>query len=452
MAKFTDYNLRPEIYQALSDIHFTEPTTVQSRLIPVILQGRSVVGQSQTGSGKTHTFLIPIFQQYDVNNDRVQAVITTPSRELAQQIYEAAKQMAGAFADDKQPWIGLYVGGMDKARQIHQLENKQPQIVIGTPGRIKDLYQAGSLDIHTANTLVVDEADMTLDLGFLSDVDAIASAMPEDLKMLVFSATIPQKLQPFLKKYMSNPVIEEIPSETVIAPTIKNILVGTKGETKDTLIYNLLTMGNPYLALVFTNTKTRARELTKSLRGRGLKVAEIHGGIQPRERKRTMQQIQHLDYQYVVATDLAARGIDIPGVSLIINDGIPTELEFFIHRVGRTGRNGMSGTAITIYNPDEEDRVQMVENMGVKFEPMTFSHGELKPGYDRRRRRQRSKTTAKLDPTMIGMVKKKKKNIKPGYKRRIKNNIARDEKYKKRVAERESLRASKRAKKKAHKK
>ncbi|WP_165314828.1 DEAD/DEAH box helicase [Weissella sagaensis] len=452
MAKFTDYNLRPEIYQALDDIHFTEPTTVQSRLIPVILQGRSVVGQSQTGSGKTHTFLIPIFQQYDAKNDRVQAVITTPSRELAQQIYEAAKQMATTFDDDAQPWIGLYVGGMDKARQIHQLERRQPQIVIGTPGRIKDLYQAGGLDIHTANTLVVDEADMTLDMGFLTDVDAIASVMPEELKMLVFSATIPQKLQPFLKKYMSNPVLEEIPSETVIAPTIKNILVGTKGETKDTLIYNLLTMGNPYIALVFTNTKTRARELTKNLRSRGLKVAEIHGGIQPRERKRTMQQIQHLDYQYVVATDLAARGIDIPGVSLIINDGIPTELEFFIHRVGRTGRNGMSGTAITIYNPDEEDRVQMVENMGVKFEPMTFAHGELKPGYDRRRRRQRSKTTAKLDPTMIGMVKKNKKTVKPGYKRRIKNNIARDEKYKKRVAERESLRATKKAKKKSHKK
>ncbi|QDJ59022.1 DEAD/DEAH box helicase [Weissella hellenica] len=452
MAKFTDYNLRPEIYQALDDIHFTEPTTVQSRLIPVILQGRSVVGQSQTGSGKTHTFLIPIFQQYDAKNDRVQAVITTPSRELAQQIYEAAKQMATTFDDDAQPWIGLYVGGMDKARQIHQLERRQPQIVIGTPGRIKDLYQAGGLNIHTANTLVVDEADMTLDMGFLADVDAIASAMPEELKMLVFSATIPQKLQPFLKKYMSNPVLEEIPSETVIAPTIKNILVGTKGETKDTLIYNLLTMGNPYIALVFTNTKTRARELTKNLRSRGLKVAEIHGGIQPRERKRTMQQIQHLDYQYVVATDLAARGIDIPGVSLIINDGIPTELEFFIHRVGRTGRNGMSGTAITIYNPDEEDRVQMVENMGVKFEPMTFAHGELKPGYDRRRRRQRSKTTAKLDPTMIGMVKKNKKTVKPGYKRRIKNNIARDEKYKKRVAERESLRATKKAKKKSHKK
>ncbi|WP_134644805.1 DEAD/DEAH box helicase [Weissella cibaria] len=452
MAKFTDYNLRPEIYTALDEIRFTTPTKVQERLIPVVMQGRSVVGQSQTGSGKTHTFLIPIFQKFDPTAQKVQAVITTPSRELAQQIYAAAKQLGTGFLADQQPRIGLYVGGTDKVRQMHQLESIQPQIVIGTPGRIKDLYTAGGLDIHTASVLVVDEADMTMDLGFLPEVDAIAGAMPEDLQMMVFSATIPQKLQPFLKKYLTNPVVEEIPTETVIAPTITNLLVGTKGMKKDDLVYELLTMGNPYMALVFTNTKERARELTKSLRSRSLKVAEIHGGIQPRERKRTMQQIQHLDYQYVVATDLAARGIDIPGVSLIINDGIPTELEFFVHRVGRTGRNGMEGTAITIYNPDEEERVQAVENMGVTFEPMTYSHGELKPGYDRRRRKQRSKSTVKLDPTMIGLVKKKKKNVKPGYKRQIKSAIARDAKYKKRVEERQSLRAARKAKKKANNK
>jgi ATP-dependent RNA helicase CshB len=450
MAKFTDYNLRPEIMQALTDIRFETPTPVQSRLIPVVLQGRSVVGQSQTGSGKTHTFLIPIFQKFDVNNQTVQAIITTPSRELAQQIYAAAKQLATGFEPEKAPRIGLYIGGTDKARQLQQLQTQQPQLVIGTPGRIKDLYEANAaLDIHTAESLVVDEADMTLDMGFLNDVDTIASALPENLQMMVFSATIPQKLQPFLKKYMDNPVVEEIPSETVISPTIENILVGTKGQTKDELVYSLLTMGNPYMALVFANTKERAKKLAKYLREQGLKVAEIHGDIQPRERKRTMAAIQHLDYQYVVATDLAARGIDIPGVSLIINDGIPSELEFFVHRVGRTGRNGQPGTAITIYNPDEEDRVAEVEHMGVAFKPMTLSHGVLKDGYDRRRRAQRTKSTEKLDPTMIGLVKKKKKMVKPGYKRQIKSAIARDARFKKRVAEREALRAGRKAKKKA---
>lgn len=452
MAKFTDYNLRPEINGALEKIRFNEPTEVQARLIPVVMQGRSVVGQSQTGSGKTHTFLIPIFQKLDTNNQGVQAIITTPSRELAQQIYAAAKQIASNFTENAEPRIGLYIGGTDKARQLQQLKSQQPQIVIGTPGRIKDLYEANAaLDIHTAATLVVDEADMTLDMGFLNEVDAIAAALPADLQMLVFSATIPQKLQPFLRKYLTNPVVEEIPAETVISPTIENILVGTKGQTKDELVYSLLTMGTPYMALVFANTKIRAKALAKYLRNRGLKVAEIHGDIQPRERKRTMQAIQNLDYQYVVATDLAARGIDIPGVSLIINDGIPNELEFFVHRVGRTGRNGQPGTAITVYNPDEEDRVGAVEHMGVAFKPMTLTKsGELRDGYDRRRREQRNKTNVKLDPTMIGLVKKKKKNVKPGYKRQIKSAIARDARYKKRVEERASLRATRKAKKKAN--
>lgn len=447
MAKFTDYNLRPELYKALAEIRFTTPTAVQEKLIPVILQGRSVVGESQTGSGKTHTFLIPIFEKLDTKNQKVQAVITTPSRELAAQIHLAAKQLASGFAEDDQPHIGYYIGGTDKARQISQLENSQPQIVIGTPSRINDLYRSGALDVHTATQMVVDEADMTLDGGFLPDVDAIAGALPADLQMMVFSATIPQKLQPFLRKYMNNPVIEEIPTETVIANTITNLLVSTKGKTKDELIYQLLTMGTPYMALVFTNTKTRAKELAHFLRVQGLKVAEIHGDIQPRERKRTMAAVQHLDFQYVVATDLAARGIDIPGVDLIINDGIPSELEFFVHRVGRTGRNGQSGTAITIYDPDEEDRVAAVEGMGVEFIPKNFSKGELKDGIDRRRRRQRTKSTVKLDPTMIGLVMKKKKNIKPGYKRQIKSAIARDAKYKKRVEEREELRSKRKAKK-----
>ncbi|KRN77926.1 DEAD/DEAH box helicase [Weissella minor] len=447
MAKFTDYHLRDEIYRALDDIHFNEPTPVQARLIPVVMQGRSVVGQSQTGSGKTHTFLLPIFQHLDLEKEQVQAVITTPSRELAQQIYQAAKQIADHFAEGEQPRIGLYVGGTDKNRQVQQLKSSQPQIVIGTPGRIKDLYETGSLNIHTARTLVVDEADMTLDMGFLNEVDAIAGAMPEDLQMLVFSATIPQKLEPFLKKYLNNPVIEEIPAETVISPTIQNVLMDTKGKAKDELIFNLLTMGNPYMALVFTNTKERARELARQLKERGLKVAEIHGGIQPRERRRTMQKIQHLDYQYVVATDLAARGIDIPGVSLVINDGIPNDLEFFVHRVGRTGRNGASGLAITLYTPDEDAKVTEVENLGVKFEPMTLSKGELKPVADRRRRTQRTKSTKKLDPTMIGMVKKKKKNVKPGYKHRIKSEIEKDARYKKRVEDRQQQRSKRKANK-----
>lgn len=436
MANFRGFNFKEYIYQALDEINFKEPTEVQARLIPTILKGKSVVGQSQTGSGKTHTFLLPIFQNLNAQKDEVQAVITTPSRELAYQIYEAAKQLAKFSPENI--WIQNYVGGTDKQRQIEKLKSHQPQLVIGTPGRILDLVRENALDIHNAHYLVVDEADMTLDLGFLKETDAIASTLPKDLQMLVFSATIPEKLRPFLRKYMYNPVIEVVANKHVISPTIDNWLVSTKGRDRNKLIYDLLTMGEPYLALVFANTKERADELTNYLRSQGLKVAKVHGGIQPRQRKRIMREIQNLDYQFVVATDLAARGIDIEGVSHVINDDIPEDLEFFVHRVGRTGRNGMKGTAITLYEPSEEKLIDELESMGVHFVPKAVKNGEIVDSYDHNRREKRQTRKESMDPKLRGFVKKEKKKRKPGYKKKIKRAIKRDEQQKRRIARRQA--------------
>ena len=436
MANFREFNFKEYIYQALNEINFKEPTEVQARLIPTILKGKSVVGQSQTGSGKTHTFLLPIFQNLNAQKDEVQAVITTPSRELAYQIYEAAKQLAKFSPENI--WIQNYVGGTDKQRQIEKLKSHQPQLVIGTPGRILDLVRENALDIHNAHYLVVDEADMTLDLGFLKETDAIASTLPKDLQMLDFSATIPEKLRPFLRKYMYNPVIEVVANKHVISPTIDNWLISTKGRDRNKLIYDLLTMGEPYLALVFANTKERADELTNYLRSQGLKVAKVHGGIQPRQRKRIMREIQNLDYQFVVATDLAARGIDIEGVSHVINDDIPEDLEFFVHRVGRTGRNGMKGTAITLYEPSEEKLIDELESMGVHFVPKAVKNGEIVDSYDRNRREKRQTRKESMDPKLRGFVKKEKKKRKPGYKKKIKRAIKRDEQQKRRIARRQA--------------
>lgn len=436
MANFREFNFKEYIYQALDEINFKEPTEVQARLIPTILKGKSVVGQSQTGSGKTHTFLLPIFQNLNAQKDEVQAVITTPSRELAYQIYEAAKQLAKFSPENI--WIQNYVGGTDKQRQIEKLKSHQPQLVIGTPGRILDLVRENALDIHNAHYLVVDEADMTLDLGFLKETDAIASTLPKDLQMLVFSATIPEKLRPFLRKYMYNPVIEVVANKHVISPTIDNWLISTKGRDRNKLIYDLLTMGEPYLALVFANTKERADELTNYLRSQGLKVAKVHGGIQPRQRKRIMREIQNLDYQFVVATDLAARGIDIEGVSHVINDDIPEDLEFFVHRVGRTGRNGMKGTAITLYEPSEEKLIDELESMRVHFVPKAVKNGEIVDSYDRNRREKRQTRKESMDPKLRGFVKKEKKKRKPGYKKKIKRAIKRDEQQKRRIARRQA--------------
>lgn len=442
--KFTEFKFKDYIQEALRDLNFVEATPVQEKLIPVVLSGRDLVGESKTGSGKTHTFLLPIFQVLDEEADSVQAVITAPSRELAAQIYQAARQLA-SFSE-KEIRVANYVGGTDKARQIGKLESSQPHIVIGTPGRIYDLVESGDLAIHKAKTFVVDEADMTLDMGFLATVDKIAGRLPKDLQFLVFSATIPQKLQPFLKKYLSNPVIEQIKTKTVIADTIENWLLSTKGRDKNAQIYQISQLLQPYLAMIFVNTKTRADELHSYLAAQGLKVAKIHGDIAPRERKRIMNQVKNLDFEYIVATDLAARGIDIEGVSHVINDAIPQDLSFFVHRVGRTGRNGLKGTAITLYQPSDDSDVRELEKMGIKFNPKMIKDDEFQDTYDRDRRANREKSREKLDTEMLGLVKKKKKKIKPGYKKKIQWAVNEKRRKTKRAENRARGRAERKAK------
>ena len=442
--KFTEFKFKDYIQEALLDLNFVEATEVQGKLIPIVLAGRDLVGESKTGSGRTHTFLLPIFQKMNEDVENVQAVITAPSRELARQIYQAACQIA-AFSD-KEIRVANYVGGTDKSRQIGKLTSSQPHIVIGTPGRIYDLVASGDLAIHKAHTFVVDEADMTLDMGFLITVDKIASSLPKDLQFLVFSATIPQKLQPFLKKYLSNPVIEQIKTKTVISDTIDNWLISTKGRDRNAQIYEITQLLQPYLAMIFVNTKTRADELYSYLTTQGLKVAKIHGDIAPRERKRIMNQVKKLDFEYIVATDLAARGIDIEGVSHVINDAIPQDLSFFVHRVGRTGRNGLSGTAITLYQPSDDSDIRELEKLGIHFIPKMIKNGEFQDTYDRDRRANREKTPEKLDTEMIGLVKKKKKKIKPGYKKKIQWAVNEKRRKTKRAERRARGRAERKAK------
>ncbi len=450
LENFQLFQLQPYLYEALEEKGFKIPTAVQQKIIPIIQKGKSVVGQSQTGSGKTHTFLLPLMNKIDPEEEKVQLVITAPSRELSNQIYQAAIQLA--THSPKEIRISNFVGGTDKQRQLTKLKNQQPHIVIGTPGRVLDMINEQALKIHTADAFVVDEADMALDLGFLNEVDQIAGRLPDTLQMLVFSATIPEKLKPFLKKYMKNPVIENIPTTTIISDTIENWLISTKGKDKNQLVYQLLTTGQPYLAMVFANTKQKVDNLEAYLKSQGLRVAKIHGDISPRERKRVMKQVQNLEFQYVVATDLAARGIDIEGVSHVINAEIPHDADFFIHRVGRTGRNGMSGIAITLYEPSDEASINEIEKLGIHFQPKDIKNGEIIDSYDRNRRTKREKTQVELDPTMMGLVKKKKQKIKPGYKKKITRAIAEDTEKKKRVERRSQARAIKKVKKQMNKK
>ncbi|MGO1779975.1 MAG: DEAD/DEAH box helicase [Lactobacillus delbrueckii] len=442
---FTDTRLRSEIRQGLTKIGFAKPTPVQEKVIPAMLKGESVIVQAATGSGKTHAYLIPILNAIDEDALYVQAIVTAPSRELADQLYRVARQLRDNSGLNIA--IAHLAGGSDRDRQIARFEQNEPQLVIATPGRLLDFADKKILLLDQVKNFVIDEADMTLDLGFLADVDKIAARLPKDVVMSAFSATIPVKLTNFLRKYMAKPEEIVIDNPAVIAPTIKNDLLDIGSKDRKKIVYKLLTMGQPYLALVFANTKQMVDELADYLTKQGLKVAKIHGGITERERKRTLREVRAGQYQYVVASDLAARGIDLPGVSLVINYEIPKELEFIIHRIGRTGRNGLPGHAVTLVREEEMNRVGALEHMGVHFDFVEIKDGALAPRTHYRRRDNRTAANRQLDPHMRGVVKKVKSKRKPGYKKKIKQAIQEDNRKKRKIEARHEMRHQKRLRK-----
>lgn len=431
---FERFGLKPFIISAVSELGFKQPTQIQERLIPAVLNRESVIGQSQTGTGKTHAYLLPLLNNLDPELDAVQVVVTAPTRELANQIFLETQKILKHFPSEAT--AKLYIGGTDKQRTIDKLK-KQPQVVIGTPGRIHDLIKEKALFVHQAAAMVVDEADLMLDMGFLEDVDAIGAHMPEDLQLLVFSATIPEKLKPFLKKYMENPKYSHVQPSQAAAEKIQHMLVPVRHRNKTNLVFEMLKAFNPYLAIVFTNTKKKADEVADGLTAKGLKVGRIHGDLTPRERKQMMKRVNSLEFQYVVATDLAARGIDIDGVSHVINYELPSDLDFYIHRVGRTARAGYSGVAATIYEPSDEDALARLEKLGISFVHQDVGAGEWKKLDDRKRRLKRKREADETDAAARRLVQKPSK-VKPGYKKKMNREMEEFKKRQRRIKRRDS--------------
>jgi len=440
---FQHFNIPNYLANALEQKGFKRPTDVQERVIPSALTGKNIIGQSQTGTGKTHSFLVPIFAEIQIEKQAVQAVITAPTRELAQQIFLAAQELNQLLPEDKQVQIRSYIGGTDKQRSIEQLK-QQPQLVIGTPGRIYDLVSANALNVYTGTTLVVDEADLMIDLGFMESVDKIAASMAKQLQILVFSATIPEKLQPFLKKYMENPKHVMVDPKQASAKQIEHLLIPTKHRDKATLVKNILLATNPYLALIFVNSKKNANLLHEELAVAGVKAGLIHGDLPARERKRVMKELNDLKYQYVVASDLAARGIDIEGVSHVINAEIPQDLDFYIHRSGRTGRANLSGTAITLYDETDEAAIAKLEKMGITFINKDIVRGEFTEIKDRNQRKNRG-VPQKSGSSKVAV--NKSKVVKPGYKKKYAREVAVKKEQERRVAKRAQARQIKATKK-----
>ncbi|MFD2829467.1 DEAD/DEAH box helicase [Corticicoccus populi] len=415
---FKRFKFDDNMLSAIESIHFTHPTLVQERVIPRISRGENVVVQSETGSGKSHAFLLPLIYQINTEINDPQAVILAPTRELAKQLHDMAVQVAGQYKDIN---ISLFIGGTDFKRDIERAK-KNPQIVIGTPTRIKELMNENVLNVHKAKSIVIDEADLMIDLGFLNDIDRLASAIGGTAQILVFSATIPGPLQAFLGKYIGD-------SETIVIEQPKNkasihySLIPVKGHGKEEKVSQLIDTLNPYIGLIFANSKERADALFDYLNNKGVKVGLFHGGLKPRERTKEIKKIRDLEYEWVVASDLAARGLDIDGASHVINYDIPKDIEFFTHRVGRVGRGQYEGFALTLYTPDEHHLVDSLESKGYSFSHEDIRRGELSPIKERTKRAVRKNQDSNIEKDLAYKVRKPKK-VRPGYKKKMASQLS----------------------------
>jgi ATP-dependent RNA helicase DeaD len=341
--KFSDLGISEEILRAVEEMGYTQPSPIQQQAIPFILQGRDLIGQAQTGTGKTAAFAIPIIDLVDPEFNKPQAIILCPTRELAVQVEGEFQKLAKYHK--KINSVVIY-GGESIDRQIRVLK-KGVQIVVGTPGRVQDHINRGTLRLEDAGIIVLDEADEMLDMGFRDDIEAILQEMPEERQTVFFSATMAKPILDLTRKYQKNPEIIKVAKNELTVATIDQVFYEVKQSLKMELMARLMNIHNYALSVVFCNTKRMTDEVTESLGARGILAEALHGDLSQAQRDKVMGKFRKGLCTVLVATDVAARGIDVDNVEAVFNFDIPLDEEYYVHRIGRTGRAGKSGTAIT---------------------------------------------------------------------------------------------------------
>lgn len=419
MSSFKDYHFKEYINEALKEINFTSPTPVQTKVLPKAIKGQSLMVESATGSGKTHSFMIPIFQNLDVHDKSCQAVIISPTRELAEQLYNVASQIAKH--SNPEITIAKVMGGIDRDTELKRYEKLEPQIVIGTIGRIHDLViESNVLKIHNAKTIVIDEADMIFEEKEIVEVDHIMGKIQDMPQFLIFSATISKGLRAFLNKYLQNIETIVLEEKNLTKANIEHLMLQCKAKQKEHVLLDLLKIINPYLAIIFVNKKDKVETLSIMLAENGYKVGKIHGDMNDRDRKQMLRRIKNLEFKYVVASDIAARGIDIEGVSHVVNFDLPVDTEFYIHRTGRTARFNNTGVAISLYAYDDDAYVTGLREKGLVVKFVKISDGELVQ--TKLIKRQSRSFVREIEEKVHQQVRMPKK-VKPGYKKKRKAEI-----------------------------
>jgi len=355
--RFDELGLRPELVRAVAELGYEEPTPIQTRAIPALLDGRDILGQAQTGTGKTAAFALPMLQTLDLSFNGVQGLVLVPTRELANQVAEAIYRYG--------QYLGVKVlpvyGGQAYARQLNRLE-RGVHIVVGTPGRLIDLIEKGALKLNTVRYLVLDEADEMLDMGFIDDVERILRETPDERQTALFSATLPSTIRGLANRYMRDAEEIAIARKTVTVPQTEQRYYLLNEGSKLAALARLLEVEDMHSTLVFARTKIGAALLAEQLLARGYAAEALHGDLSQDMRETVLRRFRNGQLQLLIATDVVARGVDIQDVSHVINYDIPNDAEDYVHRIGRTGRAGRSGIAITLVTPRDQRRLKYIES------------------------------------------------------------------------------------------
>ncbi|MCI9045899.1 MAG: DEAD/DEAH box helicase [Hungatella sp.] len=342
--RFDELQLDERIFRAVTDMGFEAASPIQAQAIPVQMEGRDVVGQAQTGTGKTAAFGIPLLQKIDPNSKKLQAIALCPTRELAIQVADEVRRLAKYMHGIKV--LPIY-GGQDIVRQIRGLKDGT-QIVIGTPGRVMDHMRRKTIRCEHIHTVIMDEADEMLNMGFLEDMETILSQLPQERQTVMFSATMPMEIQNIAKRFQKDPVTVKVVKKELTVPKVTQYYYEVKPKTKVEVMCRLLDMYAPKLSIAFCNTKRQVDELVQDLQGRGYFAEGLHGDLKQMQRDRVMSSFRSGATEILVATDVAARGIDVDDVEAVFNYDIPQDDEYYVHRIGRTGRAGKDGIAFSL--------------------------------------------------------------------------------------------------------
>lgn len=356
MKTFNELGLSDPVIRAISDMGFEETTPIQERTIPAALEGKDLVGQAQTGTGKTAAFGIPMIEKFSTEIEHIQGIVLTPTRELAVQVAEELNRI-GQFKRIRT--LPIY-GGQEITRQIRALKLR-PQIIVATPGRLMDHMRRKTIRLQNVSMVILDEADEMLNMGFVEDVETILTEVPGDRQTLLFSATMPGPVRSLAQRFMSNPEYIQTQSREVTVPLIQQIYIEVPEKQKFDVLSRLLDIQSPDLAIVFGRTKRRVDELFEGLNKRGYSAEGIHGDLTQSRRDSVMRKFREGTIEVLVATDVAARGLDISGVTHVYNFDIPQDPEGYVHRIGRTGRAGNTGMAVTLVTPRELGHLRSIE-------------------------------------------------------------------------------------------